>query len=106
MSKILIPGQICSCPLCDRRFDTHKKKDDKGVVHSYYVCPLCRIAININDKMIGRWSDSSFVPQHGERTDCDHCGTEMRFFCRSDGYVKTQCPKCFFALETGEEPAL
>ena len=99
MAQILIKGAIPACPLCLDPFKHHVAVDSGN---GYYYCPKpnCQIMLRDNDKYIGKWNDSKIE----DVVFCFTCGTEMRFFCRQDGFMKSLCPRCGASIASDEEP--
>ena len=88
---------IPQCPLCLNRFVMVIDPSKSGPM---YVCtrPGCMISIPSSDPMLDRYDKIA-----AEDVGCPKCGEKMRFFCRSDGYMKSVCPKCHASLEVGKE---
>lgn len=79
------------CPLCKNKFVSYEEPGKQG--NAMMVCLICMVKIWVRDPALGRWSRVEPEP-------CPFCKEPMRIFFRSDGYIKTQCPKCKFAAET------
>ena len=90
-SYIPTKADMSFCPLCGKKWVIYGERGKSG--NGYFVCVDCEISIWIRDPLLGRWSRIEPEP-------CPLCKTPMKTFFRSDGYVKTQCPKCKFKAET------
>lgn len=88
------------CPLCLKRF---KKHYEGSIV--YYICLKDMISIKKDDPYMDQWHHYKGL-EDNEPIPCPTCGTTMRWFGRSDGFMKTKCPKCGMTISTGEEKDL
>lgn len=87
-----------NCPLCKKAFI---KVPYKGVW--FYMCKFCEIFINVDDPCIHAWA--SYVPEEEKDILCPakKCDAEMRFFFRSDGFMKAYCPRCHTSVAISED---
>jgi len=92
------------CPLCLERFQKYYSPKFLGK-EVFYVCLKDEISINKRDPYVDKWHD---YKTSGEdiSPECFNCGTLMRWFGRSDGFMKTVCPKCHASIATGKEEDL
>ena len=96
MSKIV---GTPNCPLCLKKFQVEAK--GRLII---YKCGTCSIRINATDPMVDKWADKKQVEKDmQENIICPKCHSAMRFFSRSDGYMKSFCPVCKTTVETDEE---
>lgn len=88
------------CPLCLKRFI----RISQGSI-VYYICLIDMISIKKDDPFVDKWHE---YKTSGEdiSPECPNCDTLMRWFGRSDGFMKTKCPKCKMTIATGEEKDL
>lgn len=95
MVNIIISGAAGkhNCPLCLSKFIQ---------VGEYLECRRCQIKIRVDDPLLGHWNDSTYTPADAD-IPCNYCRSKMRFFSRSDGYMKAFCPKCKGSIETADE---
>lgn len=96
----IIDPAVPNCPLCDTKFI--RVFVDR---QEYYICKRDMISINVKDPFVGRWKE---IDNKDEPLLCDNpkCRGRLKWFGRSDGYMKAICPnkKCGFTVEiTGEE---
>ncbi len=86
------------CPLCKKQF---VKVPYEGKF--YYTCRLCEIFIDVEDPCVHAWA--SYIPEDDRDILCPSpsCGHEMRFFFRSDQFMKAYCPKCHTSISLSEE---
>jgi hypothetical protein len=74
------------CPLCLAEFARNFLPSRNAEA---FFCHFCKVAIMCNDPFVDRW-DETYAK--GEKLQCPACGTTMRFFCTSTGYMLAQCP--------------
>lgn len=112
MTNIIIAGAEGkhNCPLCFNKFEHvhHRTVDAKGniIIREFLGCRKCKIVIPANDPLLGFWNSKEIKLQEfndNEQLGCPICGTELRFFCRSDRYMKVMCPKCKYSYESKDE---
>lgn len=112
MANIIIAGAEGkrNCPLCFDKFEHvhYPTVDAKGVItiREYLGCRKCKIVIAANDPLLGLWNSKEVKLKefdNEEQLICVRCGNEMRFFCRSDSYMKAFCPRCKCSYETKDE---
>ena len=81
------------CPLClkpmEHEWDLIRKVD-------LFVCQRDEVKIQVMDPLVGRWEEKR------EKIPCPNCGTNMRVFFNSAGFMKAKCPskKCGCAVRT------
>ncbi len=102
MTIIRVKGRETNpeCPLCKRTF---LKITNLG--QEFFVCLPCMISISVDDMCVHLWKD--YRPEEEKDIVCinEKCGETMRFFFRSDGFMKAFCPKCKSSLATENLPA-
>ncbi len=86
------------CPLCKTPFE---KVPYKG--KWWYICNLCEIFIDVKDPCVHVWD--YYKPAEEKEILCPakDCDEPMNFFFRSDGFMKSMCPRCKSAVELSEE---
>ncbi len=87
------------CPLCLKTFEKITNLGQK-----FFVCFPCMISINVNDPSVHMWS--LYKPEEDKELQCINpkCHGEMRFFFRSDSFMKAYCPKCKSSIATENLP--
>lgn len=96
--KTYVPSmaEMKHCPLCLNEWVIVEEKGKKGNVYMACTRPNCMISIWIRDPFFGKWAIF-------EQIDCPHCkNTKMRFFARSDSFVKWFCPNCKSNIESAD----
>lgn len=91
-------SQNPNCPLCLKPFE---RLEQEGMVA--FRCERDGIWINAKDPIFGKWHGVAKDPKMKQYIRCQHCFADMRFFGRSDGYMKTVCPKCGYGIEVDDE---
>lgn len=91
--QVHILGEPPECPICYKKM---KKVVDATAQFFSCFSPQCMIWINVLDPMAGKWRGMSI----GDDINCPLCNVKMRFFCRSDGYMKARCVTCGAGIET------
>ncbi len=88
MPLILLGRNNPDCPLCKKPFEA---AETLGKV--YYFCRKDEIQIFANDPMMEKWTNVD--PETEEAISCcnPQCGSAMRVFTRSDGFMKAKCPE-------------
>ena len=96
--RIAGEGANPECPLCKKAFE---KVPYRGVW--FYMCKFCEIFINVDDPCRHAWA--SYKPEEDKDIICPakKCNAEMRFFFRSDGFMKAYCPVCHTSVSLSED---
>ena len=91
MNLVFEMTKLKFCPLCRNKWMTYEEPGKDG--RSFFVCKSCMISIWVRDPMVGRWDEF-------EAVHCPNCRNhQMRFFSRSDGYMKWYCVDCKCSIE-------
>lgn len=71
------------CPLCLRPMELAYDPFRKIQI---FRCAPDNIAVNVMDPVVGKWERHEKIP-------CPSCGTDMRVFFTSVGFMLAKCPK-------------
>lgn len=103
LAKFNLGGKVPRCPLCHAWMERMYVPQRECFV---FKCDLDRIAIRVDDPFVGRWEEA-LEKSNPEGITCPRpgCGSKMRYFATSVGFMKAKCPreKCGATL-TASEP--
>lgn len=93
--NILELKKVKFCPICRKKWTIIDEQGKQG--KAYFCCFKCMISVWVRDPFVGKWDKiASEDPVH-----CPTCRNhQMRFFCRSDGYMMYKCLNCKTVVET------
>lgn len=91
-----------TCPLC------HVLMEREYVIQRnmfVWKCDKDRIAIAVDDPMVGKWDQAH---EKAGKIECPNCNAPMRFFATSVGFMKCVCVKksCRATLSNSEPDRL
>lgn len=106
---IRLNSTLPSCPLCrDNKNALEHLMEREYVIQRnmfVYKCDTFRVAIAVDDPMVGKW-DAALAKSGA--VECPNCNADMRFFATSIGFMKCVCPKksCGATLSNSEPDRL
>lgn len=103
MNRLNLGGPAPRCPLCHEWMEK-KFVPERGVF--VFKCDTEKIAIRVDDPFVGKW-EQALHTANPDGIICIRpgCGTKVRYFATSVGFMMTKCPKkgCGTTLK-GSEP--
>lgn len=86
------------CPLCLQPMVRVNLPPIKvgGEIISRWVCHKDKVGIDVRDPLVGKWDMKS-----EEKIACPTCGTQMRMFATTAGFMRADCPKCHTSIKAG-----